>query len=162
MWDFFKYLLDRVHFTELVMFFIFLLISFWLVPVEITEYFRAKTPVLFKSWFHLGDVFNLVFAAVLYLIYKPTFAWLKKIYQERQQRNLLESLDDEEMDVVYAIMKNHFQPISLGSDPVIMSLLSKKVLMFQDNIMGENYYLLTPEFKTCFLSEFRKSCERKD
>lgn len=159
MWDFFKYLLDKISIKEVTMFLIFLLFTYMFIPVEITNVLIDKTPPLFKSWLHLGDILNITISLVLYLICKPLLRAALEYIEYRKQKKLLENLDDEEIKIVYEMMKNHFQKKAFDSTPVIMSLLSKQILVFQEQMI-DFYYKLNPAFQDCFLKEFRKSCEK--
>lgn len=164
MWDFFKHLSDKVKLTELTVFIIFLLLAVAaLVPrllPEVTALLQDNSPQLLKSWFHFGDLLNIAVALVLYLSSRPALIFIKNWWQEKKQRKLLESLDDDEIKVVYAMMANHFQPKVFDSSPIVMTLVSKNVLTFQEHYTDNYYYCLTPAFQDCFLKEFRKSCDR--
>lgn len=109
MWDFFKYLLDKISIKEGTMFLIFLLFTYMFMPVEITNVLIDKTPPLFKSWLHLGDILNITISLVLYLICKPLLRAALEYIEYKKQKNLLENLDDEEIEIVYEMMENHFQ-----------------------------------------------------
>ena len=152
MWDFFKYKGSNnvLNFST---------VCLYVQPVEITNVLIDKTPPLFKSWLHLGDILNITISLVLYLICKPLLRDALEYIEYRKQKKLLENLDDEEIKIVYEMMKNHFQKKAFDSTPVIMSLLSKQILVFQEQMI-DCYYKLNPAFQDCFLKEFRKSCER--
>ena len=92
MWDFFKYLLDKISIKEVTMFLIFLLFAYMFMPVEITNVLIDKTPPLFKSWLHLGDILNITISLVLYLICKPLLRAALEYIDTENRKNCLRTL----------------------------------------------------------------------
>lgn len=166
MWDFFKYLVDKINLKDFTMLIVFLFLAFAFVPTEVHLYFNPKTPAFFPDWLSLGNVFNVIISLIALLCWQALVKFIsnkceerKNAQIERKWKNVLESLSDEEMEVIYAITKNHFQPKMLDSTPVVIGLLAKNVIEFAmtDN-WGCEYYRLNPQFEQCFLNAYTQSC----
>ncbi|WP_242650090.1 hypothetical protein [Rodentibacter trehalosifermentans] len=156
----------RILFGHFTMFLVFLFVGFAFMPPEWALYLNAKTPAFFPDWFTLANFGSFVFACVATMIWilvtKPIVKKAEEINRFYKNKAVLESLSDDEIEIVYSITENHFRPKALDSTPDVISLLAKGVIVRKGQHWGESLYQLTPSFKACFLKEYAKSSDRSN
>ncbi|OOH91883.1 hypothetical protein BMT54_01885 [Pasteurellaceae bacterium 15-036681] len=155
-------LVSRILLSDFTMWLVFLFIGFAFIPPEVVFYLNPKTPAFFPEWFSLSNMASVIFSFVAFMIWHPLSKLLKSRMKQflvrRKELNKLESLSDDEMQIIYEFTDNHFDSIAFIATPTVISLLAKGVIIKESSQFGaEAKYRLSPKFKRVFLAEFSKS-----
>lgn len=161
MWDFAKFLVERIYLRDLVMWIIFSITGYLAFPVDWVVFVNSKTPAHFPDWLGLFDLFIISVSLLLSISAKATLSLFRKYRRQKDLLNEIDrvydflcSLSPEEEVVIADILSNNKQPTKLTDTPTVLGLEFKGIILNIIELGYEPRYILSPAAEQILAKNF--------